>query len=134
MTLRVSLVIPVGEIWTGAADRVIAKTLDGDVGILTGHAPLIGILAPGSVVRIQPQEPPPDGGWIEAAIDSGFLSVADNRVSILVHDAILGSDVDKAGVMARLESALGAAESGQDGEQEKAGFLRAQLRAAGEEA
>ena len=52
MTLHVTLVVPEGEIWAGPADRVIAKTLDGDIGVLTGHTPVLGILAQGSLVRI----------------------------------------------------------------------------------
>ena len=39
MTLRVELVVPDGEIWSGRARMVIAKTLDGDIGVLTGHRP-----------------------------------------------------------------------------------------------
>ena len=56
MTLHVALVVPEGEIWAGDAQRVIAKTLDGDVGVLTGHTPVLGILAEGSVVRILPED------------------------------------------------------------------------------
>lgn len=125
MSLQVKLVVPEGEVWAGAADRVIAKTLDGDIGILGGHTPVLGILAPGSVVRILPENPSADG-WIHAAIGDGFLSVADDRVSILARHAMLGSDVDKAATRAELESS-------QD-EPSVAGYLRAQLRAAGEEA
>ena len=55
MTLRVELVTPEGEIWAGDAQRVIAKTLDGDIGILTGHTPVLGILAEGSVVSCAPR-------------------------------------------------------------------------------
>ncbi len=55
MTLRVELVVPEGEIWSGRADMVIAKTLDGDIGVLTGHTPVLGILAEGSLVRIRPE-------------------------------------------------------------------------------
>lgn len=125
MSLQVKLVVPEGEVWVGTADRVIAKTLDGDIGILSGHTPVLGILAPGSVVRILPENSSADG-WIQAAIGDGFLSVADNRVSILARHAMLGSDVDKAATRAELESS-------QD-EPSVAGYLRAQLRAAGEEA
>lgn len=125
MSLQVKLVVPEGEVWAGVADRVIAKTLDGDIGILGGHTPVLGILAPGSVVRILPENPSADG-WIHAAIGDGFLSVADDRVSILARHAMLGSDVDKAATRAELESS-------QD-EPSVAGYLRAQLRAAGEEA
>lgn len=125
MSLQVKLVVPEGEVWVGTADRVIAKTLDGDIGILGGHTPVLGILAPGSVVRILPENSSADG-WIQAAIGDGFLSVADNRVSILARHAMLGSDVDKAATRAELESS--------QGEPSVAGYLRAQLRAAGEEA
>ena len=132
MSLRVKLVVPEGEVWAGTADRVVAKTLDGDIGILGGHTPVLGILAPGSVVRILPENSSADD-WIHAAVGDGFLSVADNRVSILARQAMLGSDVDKAAARAALESTLGAAQGG-EGEPAEAGYLRAQLRAAGEEA
>ena len=105
MSLSVKLVVPEGEVWAGAADRVVAKTLDGDIGILGSHTPVLGILSPGSVVRILP-EGAAAGGWIEAAVDSGFLSVAADRVSILARQAVLGTDVDKQTVRAELESAV----------------------------
>ena len=133
MTLRVKLVVPEGEVWAGNADRIVAKTLDGDVGILTGHTPVLGILAPGSVVRILPEDAPASG-WIQAAVGDGFLSVADNRVSILAREATLGADVNKSAVRAELDSTIAAAQASQDPEPAVAGYLRAQLRAAGDEA
>jgi len=132
VTLKVKLVVPEGEVWVGNADRIVAKTLDGDVGILTGHTPVLGILASGSVVRILPQDAPTTG-WIRAAVGDGFLSVADNRVSILAREATLGADVDKSAVRAELDSAIAAAQASQDPEPAVAGYLRAQLRAAGDE-
>jgi F-type H+-transporting ATPase subunit epsilon len=128
MTLNVKLVVPEGEVWSGSADRIVAKTLDGEIGILTGHTPVLGILAAGSVVRILPQDPGADG-WVQAAVGSGFLSVAADRVSILAREAVLGSDVDKAAVRAELEEA----QSSPGDEPGTAGYLRAQLRAAGDE-
>ncbi len=129
MTLQVKLVVPEGEVWAGPADRVIAKTLDGDVGILAGHTPVLGIISAGSVVRILPEDAP-GGAWVQAAIGDGFLSVADDRVSILARQAILGGDVDKASARADLE----AAQVSQGAESPAASYLRAQLRAAGDEA
>ena len=73
---------------------MIAKTLDGDIGVLTGHTPVLGILAEGSVVRILPEDGQGDGEVI-AAIGGGFFSVADDRVSILARQAQLGRDVDR---------------------------------------
>jgi F0F1-type ATP synthase epsilon subunit len=60
--------------------------------------------------------------------------VADNRVSILARQATLGDNVDKVAVRAELDETLGAAQASQGSEPAEAGYLRAQLRAAGDEA
>lgn len=128
MTLQVELVVPDGEIWAGRAQRVIAKTLEGDLGVLGGHAPVLGILAPGSVVRILPEGGAADE--IVAAVSDGFFSVADDRVSILARQALLASAVNTAAAQAALDAAL----SGGDSQQEETvavRYYRAQLRAAG---
>lgn len=124
--LHVRVVVPEGEIWAGTADRVIAKTLDGDIGILTGHTPVLGILATGSLVRILPEA----GSWVQAAVAGGFLSVADDKVSILARAASLGADVDTSAAKEAISAALVAGES-EDSEQVR--YARARLRAAGDE-
>jgi F-type H+-transporting ATPase subunit epsilon len=111
MTLQVALVVPEGEIWTGSARIVIAKTLDGDIGVMSGHAPVLGILAAGSVVQIRPDEG--GGEDVTAAVDGGFFSIADDRVSILARQAHLALE------------ASGPEESAE------VRYYRAQLRAAG---
>jgi F-type H+-transporting ATPase subunit epsilon len=135
MSVRVALVAPDGEIWSGMARMVIAKTLDGDIGILTGHPPVVGVLADASVVRILDVE---DGEATEprelrAAVSGGFLSVAENRVSILVRQAELGSEIEISAARARLEVAI--SEAGQSGEAEslEVRYSRAVLRAAGDQ-
>jgi F-type H+-transporting ATPase subunit epsilon len=126
VSLQVELVVPDGELWAGPAQMVIAKTLEGDIGVLTGHSPVLGILAEGSVVRIRPEE---DGAAeISAAVSSGFFSVADNQVSILARQALLSNDIDTARVQSALDEALG--ESGPE-ESTQVRYYRAQLRAAG---
>jgi F-type H+-transporting ATPase subunit epsilon len=125
MTLQVELVVPDGEIWSGPAQMVIAKTLEGDIGVLTGHAPVLGILAEGSVVRIRPEE---GGEEVSAAVSSGFFSIADDRVSILARQAQLSSAIDRAAAQAALDAALG--ESGPE-ESTEVRYYRAQLVAAG---
>ncbi len=130
MTLHVELVVPAGEIWAGDAQRVIAKTLDGDIGVLTGHTPVLGILAEGSMVRILPE----DGqgtGEVLVAIGGGFLSVADDRVSVLARQAQLGTEVDRAGAQASLDAATEAAGPGGE-ETADVRYFRALLRAAGD--
>ena len=96
MTLRVALVVPDRELWSGEASTVIAKTTEGDIGVLTGHSPLFGVLAEGSLVEIFTEE-----STVKAAVSGGFLSVADNRVSILAAQAQLGEEVDVGGHPAR---------------------------------
>jgi F-type H+-transporting ATPase subunit epsilon len=115
---------------------VIAKTLDGDLGILTGHPPVLGILAEGSLIRILDTEEE-NGSQKEmlAAVSSGFLAVRDDRVSILAREAQLGAHVDAADARTQLEAALAAAEGQAPGEPESAEvkYNRALLRAAGDQ-
>ncbi len=133
MTLHVELVVPEGEVWAGDANRVIAKTLEGDIGVLTGHTPVLGILAEGSVVRILPEGDAADG-WLAVAVHGGFLSVADDRISILAHQAELGSQVDSSAVQSALDSALEDESRSADEESADVRYFRAQLRAAGDRA
>ena len=103
---------------------------------------MLGILAEGSVVRMLDPEngggaanDPASSGEVTAAVSGGFLSVADDRISILAVDAQLGSEVDKAAARADLEAALSEAGSPSPAEEpEEAKYARAQLRAAGEQA
>jgi len=116
---------------------VIAKTLDGDLGVLTGHSPVLGILAEGSLVRIVDPEAGEDAGSagedVLAAVSSGFLSVADDRVSILSRGAQLASTVDTGAVQAELDAALeGAPPVAPEEEPTEVKYARALLRAAGE--
>ncbi len=150
MTMHVALVVPEGEIWSGTAGLVIAKTLEGDIGVMTGHAPVLGILAEASTVRIMPRygsaareqegaegagSAGDSGGEVVAAVSGGFFSVADDRVSILARQAQLGSTVDQAAVRAALQEAQqDASDVGGDGSEESADlqYLRALLTASGD--
>ena len=76
--LGVELVTPVERVWSGEAHMVLARTVEGDLGILPGHEPLFGILVDGKVT-IKGS----DGSAIDFAVHGGFLSVSNNRVSIL---------------------------------------------------
>ena len=135
MSLRVELVVPDGEIWSGHARMVIAKTLEGDVGILTSHPDVLGILVEGSVVRVlDPEQGSADSagsGEVRAAVSSGFLSVHDDRVSILARQAELGSQVDQAAVRAELDASAGEVGQGEE-ETTELKYSRARLRAAGD--
>jgi F-type H+-transporting ATPase subunit epsilon len=135
VTLRVELVAPDGEIWSGRARMVIAKTLDGELGVLTGHSPVLGILAEGSLVRvIDPENGGESAGQeVVAAVSSGFLAVADDRVSILSRQAQLGFRVDTTAVQAELDVALeDVGPVAPEQEPTEVRYARARLRAAGE--
>jgi len=128
VTLQVALVIPDRELWSGEARTVIAKTTEGDIGVLTGHSPVFGILTEGSLVEILTEE-----SSVRAAVSGGFLSVADDQVSILAAEAQLGEEVDMEA--AREELAALVAEAGPAAEDTPgARYARALLRAAGDQA
>jgi F-type H+-transporting ATPase subunit epsilon len=128
MTLQVALVVPEGEIWSGEAQMVIAKTLEGDIGVYGGHSPVLGILVEGSLVRIRPEDSAE--GEVSAAVSSGFFSVADDRVSILARQALLAAQIDASSAQAALDAALEAAGPG-GAETADVRYYRAQLRAVG---
>jgi F-type H+-transporting ATPase subunit epsilon len=128
VSLRVALVVPDRELWSGEARTVVAKTLEGDIGVLTGHSPVFGVLAEGSLVEILTEE-----SSVKAAVSGGFLSVADDRVSILAAQAQLGEDVDTAETRRELDVALSEAAAGPE-EPAAVKYARARLRAAGDQA
>jgi F-type H+-transporting ATPase subunit epsilon len=129
VTLQVVLVVPDRELWSGEARTVIAKTTEGDIGILTGHAPVFGVLAEGSLVEILHDDP--ERAPVRAAVSGGFLSVTDDRVSILAAQAQLGGEVDAEEARRELDAALAEAGSGTE-EPADAKYARALLRAAGQ--
>ncbi|MBF8191011.1 F0F1 ATP synthase subunit epsilon [Nonomuraea sp. K274] len=128
--LRVGVVSPEREIWSGEADMVIAKTVDGEIGIMPQHAPVLGVLVEGGVLRVKREE-----GELVAAVHGGFISVADDEVSVLAEVAELGSEVDVSAARNALDRAQAAIEADQEDADAaiEAKRARARLRAAGEE-
>ena len=81
-TMQVSLVAADREVWSGEATVVNARTLAGEIGIMANHQPIMSVLASGQVdVRTVD-----DGHWV-AAVDGGFISVANNQVRLLCEHA-----------------------------------------------
>ena len=77
MPLQVEIVSADRKVWEGEASQVSARSIDGDLGILPGHTPILCVLAEGEV-RVNA-----DGSWRSALIDGGFLSVDHDRVTII---------------------------------------------------
>lgn len=93
MALEVHLVTPEREVWVGLAEMLVAHGVDGDVGILGGHAPLLVQLAIG-VVKIQLE----GGAELRAVVDGGFLHVGTHegvtRADVLAAQAELKDEID----------------------------------------
>jgi F-type H+-transporting ATPase subunit epsilon len=119
--LQVELVAADRTVWSGQATMIIAHTVDGDLGILRNHAPVLSLLTDG-VVEISPV----DGDRMFAAVDGGFLSVANNRVSILSQYAALSDEINVEEARSELEAAQ--SEEGGDAE-ERAKRAEARVRA-----
>lgn len=111
-------------IWSGEATAVMARTTEGDLAVLPGHAPLLGELAGGGVVRVDRN----GEGRLIVAVHGGFLSVTKEGVSILAELAELADEVD----VERATRALEAARASDDPDAKDA-EMRAlsRLRAAG---
>lgn len=83
-TLRVELVSADRAVWAGEAKMVVAKTVEGEIGLLPGHEPMLAILASGEV-RITLE----DGAAIKANAEDGFLSIEHDVVTIVARHAEL---------------------------------------------
>lgn len=107
--LHVEVVSADRLVWSGEATRVIARTTEGDVGILPNHAPLLSLLVHG-VVDVLTSE---GETWV-AAVSSGFISVANNRVSILSEYAEASHEINLERARADLERERAAGEETDD--------------------
>lgn len=81
-TLQVTVVSATEEVWSGEALMIVAKTTEGEIGILPGHTPMLAILAAGDV-RITTGT----GEKVTAQADDGFLSVDNDRVNVVASEA-----------------------------------------------
>jgi F-type H+-transporting ATPase subunit epsilon len=115
--MQVELVSADRLVWSGEATRVIARTSEGDVGVLPNHAPMLSTMVDG-IVDVTTA----DGETWIAAVDAGFLSVANNRISILAEHAEMSHDIDLEKARADLERAH---EAGEDDDEATARAERA---------
>ena len=83
-TMQVDLVAADAAVWSGQAKLVVAKTVEGEIGLMPGHEPMLAILASGEV-RITLE----DGEVIKASAEQGFLSVESNVVTVVARSASL---------------------------------------------
>jgi F-type H+-transporting ATPase subunit epsilon len=81
--LEVELVSADSRVWSGEAREVIARTTEGDMGVLPGHAPVLAVLAKGEVRILT------EGQEVVATVEDGFLSVEHDRVTVVSDSAAL---------------------------------------------
>lgn len=126
-TLWVEVVAADGRVWEGKAVSVIARTTEGDIGILPGHEPVMNVLVPCAAEVLGS-----DGEREVVAVDGGFLSVNDNRVSILSQYARLARTINVHDAELELAKATQALDEGDVDEETQRHFNRAsaQMKAA----
>jgi F-type H+-transporting ATPase subunit epsilon len=90
MTLTVRVLSPDKTVWNAAAEEVILPSTTGQLGILSGHAPLLSALDTG-VMRVRPGKNQP---WVAIALQGGFAEVEENEVTILVNGAERGDSIN----------------------------------------
>jgi F-type H+-transporting ATPase subunit epsilon len=118
--LNVAVVSAERALWAGQAKSIVAKTPEGDIGILPGHEPVLALLVESAPLRIEE----PDGTKVLVAIHGGFFSVAGNEVNVIAEVAELAEDID----LPRAQAALARATEGGVTPEEESAVHRAETR------
>ena len=124
MTLQVQVVSPERILWTGEAEMVTARTVEGgDISFLTGHAPFVGALETGKVT-VRPNE----GADVYFAVHGGFVEISANEVSLLTDVAEATESIDSERATEAAAAARAALASTPDDAEAVAALRRAELR------
>ena len=105
MSLTVRVISPDKTIWDAEAEEVILPSTTGQLGILSGHAPLMTALDIG-VMRVRPEK-----DWVAIALMGGFAEIDEDEVTILVRGAERGENIDKESARSEFEAAQSKANS-----------------------
>ena len=117
--LKVSVVSAERLMWQGEAKSLVAKTPEGDIGILPGHEPVLALLVE-SPLRIEEL----DGSKMMLAVHGGFFSVEHDNVNVLAEVAELAEDID----LDRAKAALARLQEGGITPDEEPAVRRAETR------
>ncbi len=98
-TMQLEIITAERQVYSDEVDLVVAPGIDGQLGILPHHAPLMTILQPGEVVVRK------DGSDTYMAVTGGFLEVIGNRVTILADACERSEEIDEARAQAAMERA-----------------------------
>nr|YP_010728668.1 ATP synthase CF1 epsilon subunit [Phymatolithon calcareum]WEA76758.1 ATP synthase CF1 epsilon subunit [Phymatolithon calcareum] len=100
MTLKIRVIAPDRTVWNADAEEVILPSSTGQLGILTGHIPLLTALDIG-VMRVRIEK-----DWIPIVLLGGFAEVEDNIITILVNGAEEASEINIETAKSNLEAAI----------------------------
>jgi F-type H+-transporting ATPase subunit epsilon len=121
--MKVELVAVERRIWSGSANFVLARTMEGEVGVLPGHEPTLAQLEDAGVVRVDGT----DGSSTTLAVHGGFLSITPETVTVLAEYAEIADEID----VSRARRALERADRSEPDGAAAAARANARLRAAG---
>ena len=122
MPMDVAIVDPEKGLWEGEADFLVARTADGEIGVLPNHAPFLGVLNY-ATLKLEAA-----GEVTLFAVHSGFLMVKDNKVSVLARVAEVGSQIDVPRAQRAMQNAEETLKSDESNEEARRAFLRAEAR------
>jgi F-type H+-transporting ATPase subunit epsilon len=121
--VRVEILTPEGQVFDGEVAMLSTRTKTGSLGILAHHAPLMAMLDPTELALYDNKEDGLNANREAAtrfAQAEGYLQVADNRVLVLVEEAIPPDQVDRGAIEAKLEEARRGAEEAEEGSEARA--------------
>jgi F-type H+-transporting ATPase subunit epsilon len=121
--MQVTVVTPEKMTWQGEADLVVARSPEGEFGIMRGHIPFLAALVPGRVRVVSA------GDAEEFFVPGGFLEASgprdDYHVIVLADEAVAAGDLDAAEARRRLEEARRRYE--QDADERNEAALRVEM-------
>ena len=115
--IRVEVLTPQGQVFDGEVAMVSTRTKTGSLGVLANHAPLMAMLDPTELALYENKEDGLNANRENAtrfAQAEGYLQVADNRVLLLVEEAIPPDQVDRGAIEAKLDEAKRGAEEAEE--------------------
>ena len=99
MPLKLEIVTPEKEAFSEEVDSTVIPGIDGELGILPAHAPLVTILRPGELAYTK------DGETHHLAVGEGFVEVSNNVVAVMADVALAQEEIDEAAVKEALKRA-----------------------------
>ena len=125
--IRVEVLTPEGQVFDGEVAMVSTRTKTGSLGILANHAPLLAMLEPTELALYDDKNDGLNANRSNAkrfAQAEGYLQVADNRVLMLVEEAIPPDQIDRGAIESKLEEARREAGDAEEGSEAQARFER----------